>query len=124
ALVRDDRGCQARRQRARLRLLVAEDAPERALARKADEDGAAERDELREAPHELEVLLHRLAEADARIEDDVLLVDPGVDREAEALLEERGDVRHDVSEGGLPLPMHQADPRSGRRDEPGHAGVS
>src|SRR5204863_405081 len=42
----------------------------------------------------------------------------------EALLEERGDVRHDVSVGGLPLPVHQADPRSGCRDQLGHAGVS
>ena len=41
-----------------------------------------------EPPHELEVLRHGLPEADARVEADELLADPGGDREREPLLEE------------------------------------
>ena len=123
ALVRGDRGGQARRQRARLRVRIAEDASERALAREADEHGAAERNQLGQASHELEVLLHRLPEADSGVEHDALLVDAGVDGEPKPLLEEGDDVGHDVLVVGLFLPVHQADPGAGLRYEVGHRRV-
>ena len=55
---------------------IAEDLPERALAREADHERPADRGELGEPPDELEVVLDGLAEADARVEADELLADP------------------------------------------------
>ena len=68
---------------------VAHDPAERALAREADEHRPAERGQLVEPAHELEVVLDRLAEADPGIEADELLADARGDREREPLLEER-----------------------------------
>ena len=73
-----------------------EEAPEEALAGGADEHGPAERDDLVQAREELEVVLHGLAEADAGVEADALLVDPGVRRGLEPLLEERLHLGDDV----------------------------
>jgi hypothetical protein len=50
--------------------------------------GAPDRDDLVEAPEQLEVVLDRLAEADAGVEPDALLRDPLAGREREPLLEE------------------------------------
>ena len=69
---------------------------EAALARQADQHRPAERAQLVEAAHELEVVRGRLPEADPRVEADVPLVDPRVDREREPLLEEPLHVRDDV----------------------------
>ena len=49
---------------------------EEALARGADHDRPADRDDLVEAPQQLEVVLDGLAEADARVEPDALLGHP------------------------------------------------
>ena len=75
ALERRDRGSQRRRERAGRRLRIAEHLAERALAREPDEHGAAERHERVEAAQELEVLVGRLPEADARVDADPLLGD-------------------------------------------------
>src|SRR5215468_2728703 len=96
AVVRCDGGRERRRERAGARVGVAEKPPERALPREADQQGAAEREEHVEPRDELEVLLDRLAEADAWIETDPFLGDPAGDGEPQPLLEERGDIRGDV----------------------------
>ena len=75
ALEGGDRGARRSRPRAGRRLRVAESLPQRALAREADEHRPAEREQHVEPPHELEVVLDRLAEADARVEADPLLAD-------------------------------------------------
>src|SRR3954453_12619629 len=62
-----DCGTDRCRHRAHLRLPVAEDAREGALAREADEERPADCEQLVQAANELEVLLDRLAEADPRI---------------------------------------------------------
>src|SRR2546423_1208208 len=92
AFVGGYRGPDARRRRSGRRLGIAEDAPERALAREAHDDRPAERKQDVEASHELEVLLHRLAEADPWVEADPLFADPGGDREGQALLQEGRDL--------------------------------
>ena len=66
ALERRDRAADARPSRRTVALGVAEHARERALAREPDDDRPAERDERVEPPDELEVLVRRLPEADAR----------------------------------------------------------
>src|SRR6266851_4505921 len=71
-----------------LRVRVAEDPRQRALAREPDQDRPPDRDELVEAAHKLEVLLDGLAEADARVEADELLADTRGDCECKPLLEE------------------------------------
>jgi hypothetical protein len=60
--VRGDRPGQA------LGHVAAGDPPEEALARRADHDRAPERDDLVQPAQQLEVVLERLAEADAGVE--------------------------------------------------------
>ena len=66
------------------------------FAREPDDEWASEGGELPEATEELEVLIRRLAEADARIDADALLADAATDRERDPLLQEREHFRHDV----------------------------
>ena len=135
----DDRGApfvggdgdaEARGERAGLRVRVAEDLPQRALAREADDDRAAQRGQLVEPPDELEVVLDGLAEADARIQAHERLVDPGGDRYPQALLEERLDVFDDVVVAGvdlhrarLALHVHEAEVGAGVGDYAGQLRV-
>ena len=91
ALVRRDRSCDARAHE-----VGGAEPLQRALAREADEHRPPEREQDVEPAHELEVVLDRLAEADAGVEADALLGDALRDRECEALLEERGDLGGDV----------------------------
>jgi hypothetical protein len=67
--------------------LAAGEAPEKPLARRADHDGEAERDDLLEPAQKLEVVLGRLAEPDAGVEVDALLRHALPDREGDALLQ-------------------------------------
>ena len=131
ALVGLDGGRDARGQRAGGRLGVAEDPAERALAGDADQHRPAEGDDLAEPPEELEVLLHGLAEAEARVEADPLLRDARVDGEPEPLLEEGGDVAGDVVVHGielhrprLSLHVHQAQVGLRGRDDAGQLRVA
>src|SRR6266581_7747156 len=85
-----------RRGRADAGVGITQQLAERALAREADQDRAADRDELVQPTHELEVVFRCLPEADARVEADELLADSLRDREREPLLEERLHLRDDV----------------------------
>ena len=113
-------------------LRIAEDLPERALARDADEHGPAERAQLVEPPEELEVLVRRLAEADAGVDADALLADPAASTaNADALLEEGqhiGDdvvvVRSGLHRPRLPLHVHETHVRASVRDHLGHLRVA
>ena len=131
ALVRGHGRGDARAERARLRVGIADDAAERALAREADQHGTPEREQHVEAADELEVVLRRLAEADARVEADPLLRNPLRDGEREALLEERRDLRGDVvvarvllHRPRLALHVHEAEIRAGVGDHAGEVGVA
>src|SRR5207237_7343156 len=92
ALVDGDRRGDARRERPGRGGLIARELAERALAREADEQRPSEREQDVEPAHELDVVLDRLAEADAGIEADALLAHSLLDREAQAHLEEGGDL--------------------------------
>src|SRR5215212_6743354 len=67
-----------------------------ALAGGPDHDGPPDRNDLVEPAQQLEVVLDRLAEADAGVEPDAALVHALRYGEGEALLEERPDVRDHV----------------------------
>ena len=86
------------------RLRVAEQPTEEALARRAEQHRTAERVELTEAVQQLDVVLHRLAEADARVDADALFVRcPAPVAKRQPLLEERHHLRHDIVVSGLLL---------------------
>ena len=72
------------------------EARQRRLARPADEQRHAEREQRFLARQQLEVLRRRLAEADARIDDDALAPDPRRLRRRDALAQERRDLADDV----------------------------
>ena len=88
--------------------------------------------QIRSSPRiELEVLVGRLAEADPRVEADVLLRDPRRDRDREPLLEEAGDLaddvvvaRLDLHRARLPLHVHQADVRARVGDHAGELRIA
>src|SRR3954453_12184332 len=88
ALVRGKTGGDARSERPRRGSGIACELAERALARDADEYRAPERDERVEAAKELDVVRHRLAEPDPRIEADALLGNPARDGERDPVLQE------------------------------------
>src|SRR5690349_13528798 len=67
-----------------------------ALARSAEEKGQAEGLKLTDACDRGEALLRRFAEADARIEHDVLPRDAGVRGNLQRAAKERGYICHDV----------------------------
>src|SRR5579862_2891159 len=97
-------------------IVAVDELAERALAREADQHRAAEREEHVEAPDELEVVLERLAEADARIKADAILTHAALDREPHAVLEERRDLACNVvvtrivlHRPRLTLHVHEAD---------------
>src|SRR5262245_32971880 len=69
--------------------LAAGDRAEEALARRPDHDRAPELGELAEASQQLEVVLERLAEPNARIDGDPRLVDPGPNRDLDPLGQKR-----------------------------------
>src|SRR6185437_16388889 len=81
SLVRRDRRGDARAQRPGRRGRVAGELPERALAREADHERAAEREQDVEPPEQLEVVLDRLAEPDAGVEADAVFAHAVLDRE-------------------------------------------
>ena len=58
-----------------------EDRAEEALARRAEQDGSAERGEPVEAVEQREVVRHGLAEPDARVDHDLLLAHAARERE-------------------------------------------
>ena len=104
---------------------------QRALAREADEHRPPEREQDVEPAHELEVVRHRLAEADARVEADPLLGDALRDRERQPLLEERRDLGRDVvvarlrlHRPRLALHVHEAEVRAGAGDDSGELGIA
>ena len=76
---------------------ISEHTCERALPREADENRSAEVADPLEAADQLEVLVGSLAEADPRVEADVLLGDPGSDCDCQAALEEAGNLSHDIA---------------------------
>jgi protein-tyrosine phosphatase len=131
ALVGEDRNGYSRRDRTRDRLGIAENPPEKALARSADEDGTAEGDDLVESPQELEVVLNRFSEADAGIETDVVLRDPSFRGEGEPLLQEGDDFGDDIvvarillHRPGLAEHVHETEVRLGIRDDASEIGVA
>src|SRR5215218_7522844 len=79
-----------------VRVLAAGEPPEEGLARGPEHDREPELDDLAQAVEQLEVVVNRLAEPDARVEHDALLGDALGDRERGALLEERLDLGDDV----------------------------
>ena len=117
-------GSDARGRRAGRGVRVAEQAAEGALARDADHEGAARARQLGQAADERQVVLHRLAEAEAGIEADPLLRDSLPDGEGEALLEERGHlgyhvvvVRIRLHRPRLALHVHEAEICAGAGDD-------
>ena len=71
-------------------------AAEHALARHPDQHRAPQLGEPRHAGQQGEVVLQRLAEADAGVEDDPLLGDPGIDGSLQARGQVVPHLRHDV----------------------------
>src|SRR5215211_1300872 len=131
ALVGGDRRGDARRERARLGVGIAEDLPQRALAGESHHEWPPERRQLIQPPDQLEVVLDRLAEADAGVEADAVFGDPRLDCKAQSLLEERLHVVDDVVVARVQLHgprlaehVHQADVESGSGDDVGHARVA
>ena len=124
---RDREGC---RQRAALRVRVAEDAPEEALAGGSDDDRASELDEPADPGDELEVVVFRLAEADARVQPHPLLRHARGDDLSQPPLEERAylvdDVlvaRRDLHRRRISLHVDEADVGTGLGDDADHVGV-
>ena len=110
---------------------ITEHPPQRALARETDEDGGAQRDEHVEAADELEVLIRCLPESDPRVDADRLRPHALRNRVLDALLKERGHLRHDVvvarsglHRARLALHVHQAEVRVVVRDDSRELGVS
>src|SRR3954467_7089207 len=85
ALVRGDRGGDARAERPGRRLRIAGEPAERALAREPDQDRASESEQDVEAAEQLDIVLDRLPEADAGIEADPVLAHAVLDRESHPL---------------------------------------
>ena len=84
-----------------------------------------------EAADQLEVLVRRLAEADPRVEADVVLGNPCRDRDREPLLEKAGDLLHnvvvtrrDLHRARLPLHVHQANVRARVGDRTRELGIA
>ena len=129
-LVRED-GCRdTGRDRTGHRVLIAENAPQEALARGADEYRPAERDELVQPRQQLEVVLHRLPESDSRVEADPSSRRSRPPRRLEPFLEKRGDLRDDVVVAGVVLHrprlaehVHEAEVGAALRDDSGEVGV-
>ena len=96
ALVGERRERHSGRDRARQRFFVAQEPAEEALARGTHQHGPPERDDLVQAGEQLEVVLHGLAEADPGVEADSFLVDAGLGRELETLLQEGLHLGDDV----------------------------
>ena len=78
-------------------------APEEALARGAEHDRPPELPQPREPAQQRQVVSDGLAEADAGVDQDLLLGDAVLRREHHALLEEGADVVDDVVVVRLPL---------------------
>jgi hypothetical protein len=78
------------------RIGAAREAPQEALARGADHDGAANGHDLVQTAKQRQVVLDRLAEADAGIEQHPLLGDPRAHSEGQALFEKRLYVVYDI----------------------------
>ena len=98
--------------------------PSDRLREKPIDDRPPERREHVEPAHELEVVLHRLAEADSRVEADLLLAHALCDGERDALLQERRDLGRDVAVARidlhrprLALHVHQAEVGARVRDD-------
>ena len=91
-------------------------APRNRLRDAPEQHRAAERGEASEAVEQRQVVRHRLAEADARVEHDLLLAHAARQREGHALLEEREHLVDHVVVArvvlhalGHALHVHQAD---------------
>ena len=131
ALERQHGDGDARGHRARDRLRVAEHAPERALPRGADQDRPPERDDLVEPADELEVVLDRLAEADAGVEADALLGDAGATANESRSSRKADHLGDDVLVAGVVLHrarlaahVHEAEVGAGVGDDPGQLGIA
>jgi hypothetical protein len=131
ALIGLDGSRDARRERPRRRLRVAEDSSEGTLAGEADQNRPAELHDHPEPPEKLEVLEDGLAEAEPGIEADPLLGDARIDGEAEAFLQEGGDLlghvvvrRVELHRPRLALHVHQAKIGAGGSDHAGQLGVA
>src|SRR6476660_8766333 len=95
-LVGEDGCAHTGSRRAARRRGIAHDLAQRALARDPNENRPAQCGQLVETSQELEVVLHRLAEADPGVEADRLLRDSLLDRERKPLVEEARDFGNDV----------------------------
>ncbi len=79
---------------------------DRGLARGTDQDRQAEVAQFRKAAHDLEALIVGPAEAEARVDDQLLALDLGVVRQRQALVKARLDVADNVVEGTTALVVH------------------
>ena len=101
------------------------DAADERLAREPDQDRRAKATEAIEIPDAGMVLLPRLAEADARIEQDPAKGHASAGSEVERALEEALDVIEDVDRRiRLLAVVHDDDRRAGLRDGVRHAGIA
>ena len=80
--------------------LAAGDAPQRRLARGAEQDRAAQHAEPVEVADQVEILARRLAEADAGVDHDLPARNAGGGRDGDGAFEEAADIVEDV-EGGV-----------------------
>ena len=101
------------------------DPADERLAGEPDQDRRSQSTEAIEIPDAGMVLLPRLAEADARIEQDPAKGHASARREVERALKETHDVIKDVDRRILLLPVvHDDDRRGGLRDGVRHAGIA
>ena len=131
ALEGGDRGPHRRGRRARRASGSPRSLPSELLRESPTRTGRPSATSTSRPAHELEVLLDRLAEADARVEADPLLGDAGRDRERQPLLEERRDLRDDVvvarvalHRPRLALHVHQAEVGAGVGDDAGQLRIA
>ena len=101
------------------------------LREKPTSTGRPSASENVQPPHELEIVLDRLAEADTGVEADPLLRNPRRDCEREPLLEKARDLRRNVRIARLrlhrawfPLHVHETEIRAGVRDDAREVGVA
>ena len=105
------------------RLLAGHD-PDGRLARHAEQHRTAERRKLPQAPDQLEILRRRLAEAEARIDQQPLLGDAGGQSDVDRARQEIADVGDDV-QGGIDgrAIVHQHRRRAAVGDDAGHFAI-
>ena len=105
------------------RLLAGHD-PDGRLARHAEQHRTAERAQLPQAPDQLEILRRRLAETEARIDDQPRLGDAGGQSDVDRAREKREDVGENVQSGiDARAIVHQHRRRAAVGDDAGYFAI-